>query len=207
MHWTRHQACISHEGSQAIEAALEVSFPDVEWNWLQQVYGWAALQYQAWARGRLVVGGEEIQRISLFTDSILEYCVDGVPYFGGDYYVYRRAPLVLKLQPGIHIIDVRIIRDVRTMGAMSPLVSIRIRAETSPAQLVIMEEKLLMSDVVNGTLASPFASVPARNDGDVPIAIRAIEALGVSIIGLLVFLADVHQRRILPLICLNILRQ
>ncbi len=166
--------------SHVIDLALHVNFPDVEWYRLQQIYGWAALQFQAWARGQLTIVGDRAKTVILHAESILEYCVDGVPYFGGDYYGYRRAPLVLNLEPGGHTVDVRVVRDVRTMGGMSSSMSIRIVAETSPGGLVVKQKELLISDVVNDTLASPWASLPARNDGNVPLEIRHIESTLVS---------------------------
>lgn len=180
VHWVRHQSSITYDHSQAVSVALEIDFANVDWRWLQQVYGWTALQYQAWARGQLTVNGDEPRTVLLYTDAVLEFCVDGVPHFGGDYYGFRRAPLVLKLHPGSHTVDVRVTRDVRSMGGLNPSVSIKLTAEVSPGGLVLQREKLLMSDVINGTLASPWASVPARNDGDAPLEILEIEAVDVS---------------------------
>ena len=196
-----------HEHSQAVEVALTVNFPDVGWHWLQQVYGWAALQYQAWARGELLVEGDESQTVLLYTDSVLEYWVDDIPYFGGDYYAYRRAPLVLYLRPGAHKIDIRIIRDVRVMGGMGPSMSIRLKAERSPGGLAVMEKKLLVSDVVNSSLASPYASLPVRNDGNMSMEIRDIKAVSVStdtsIMGCICSLTDFHCRKIVQLVYSN----
>lgn len=169
-----------HEHSQATELALEVTFPNVRWHWLQQVYGWAALQYQAWARGQLVVEGDATKSVLLYSDNVLEYWVDDVSYFGGDFYAYRRAPLVLHLEPGAHKVDIRLVRDVRIMGAMSASLSIGFKAETSTSGLVVMEKQIQISDVVNGILAAPYASLPVRNDGNMPFEIRNIESVSVS---------------------------
>ena len=83
-------------------ASLSVAYSNVDWDFLKVVYGWAAVQYQAWARGELHVGGNETQHLVLHTDTILEFWVDDQHYFGGDFYTYRKAPPVLHLQPGSH---------------------------------------------------------------------------------------------------------
>ena len=178
--WAHCQADVIHQLLDAVEIALEISFPNTEWHWLQQIYGWAALQYQAWARGILTVIGNEPQAVVLYTDNVLEFWVDDKPYFGGDCYAYRRAPLVLSLQPGAHKIDIRIVRDVRMMGGMGSTTLITMRAERSGGRLVALEKKLLVSDVVNSTLASPYAALPVRNDGLRPVSIRKVEAVNVS---------------------------
>ena len=81
---------------------LTVSFPDIDWPFLQSIYGWSALQYQVWARGNLVVEAETQQTVVLYTDRLIEFWVDHRPSFGGDFYALRNAPLVLHLSPGEH---------------------------------------------------------------------------------------------------------
>ncbi len=163
-----------------MEGLLTVNFPRVDWPFLLSVYGWAALQYQAWARGYLNIATDSPQSILLFTDHVLEFFVDGTHYFGGDFYAYRRAPLVLHLRPGIHKFDIRLVRDVRAMGAIGePKVSVKLKVEIANGGLAIVEQKLLISDMVNETLASPFASVPVRNEGLGWVDIKKIESLTV----------------------------
>ena len=136
------------------------------------MYGWAALQYQAWARGHLTITANSTQSIILYTDNVLEFWVNDDQYFGGDYYAYRRAPLVLHLNPGSHNIDIRVIRDVRVMGGIGePKTLIKLRAESSSGSLALMGQKVLVPDITNGVLASPFASVPVCNQGQSPIHI------------------------------------
>ena len=182
IYWTQCNAEIVHQQSNVAEIALKIDFPNIDWHRLQQIYGWAALQYQAWARGELIIGWNKPQIVVLYTDSILEYAVDDKPYFGGDCYAYRRAPLVLSLLPGSHKIELRIVRDVRIMGGTDSTTSICLRVERSEGGLVVLEKKLLISDVVNGALASPYAAVPLRNDGKISVSVRKVEAVKVSAI-------------------------
>ena len=158
------------------ESMLDIDFPDIDWNFLQSIYGWAALQYQGWARGQIIVKGHVSRTVILYTNSVLEFYVDGKSYFGGDYYGYRRAPAVLRLSAGLHTIDIRIVRDVRAMGGVgSPAVHIDLRAEISTSGLAIVEEKMLLPDMVEGKLVSDLASVPLRNECQ-----RWLEILGIE---------------------------
>ena len=178
--WSLRHFDTSSMSATAVEGTLSVDFPTVDWPFLQSVYGWAALQYQAWARGYLNIDKDSPQSIMLFTDHVLEFFVDDTHYFGGDFYAYRRAPLVLHLKPGIHKLDIRLARDVREMGGIGePKVNVRLKVEIANGGLAIVEHKLLVSDMVNETPASPFASVPVRNQGLGWINIKKIESLTV----------------------------
>ena len=157
------------------EASLAVEFPDLDWAFLQSVYGWSALQYQGWARGYIDINANSQQGCLLYTDDVLEFWVDEVHYFGGDFFGYRKAPPLLHLAPGRHRIDIRLIRDVRAMGGFGePKLSIKLRIEGTKGGLAIASDGLLISDVVNERLASPLASVPVRNDSTDAIEILSI---------------------------------
>jgi hypothetical protein len=161
----------------AVEAEISVGFPAVDWVFLQSIYGWAALQYQAWMRGEIAIDANEPQTIALYMDNILEFSVDGNSYFGGDFYAYRRAPVVLRLNPGLHTLDVRVLRDVRVMGGIGvPLVSLTLRAEVSSGGLIVVEEKILLPEMIEGKLVSNVGSVPVRNEGEAWIDILGIES-------------------------------
>lgn len=96
---------------------------------------------------------------------MLEFWIDDEPYFGGDYFAYRSAPLLLQLAPGYHKVDVRLIYDVRAMGGQAdPTVETLLHVQRSRCSLAVDEGKLMISDVVNGVLASNLACVPIRNE-------------------------------------------
>ena len=173
--WSIHQLKRSSSCGKIAEASLLVDFPDIDWKFLQSVYGWAALQFQAWARGHLIIAADTARSIMLYADNVLEFWVDDQHYFGGDYYAYRRAPLVLHLSPGSHNVDIRLIRDVRVMGGIGePKISITLKAEGSNSSLALVVHKALIPDVVNGAFATPFASIPIRNEGQKPIDILKV---------------------------------
>lgn len=181
--WSRQQGHSWNAGVDGCEVTLSIEFPHIDWAFLQSVYGWAALQYQAWARGSVSIDGESAQTVVFYTDSLLEFWVDNKSYYGGDFYSYRRAPVVLHLHPGVHRIDLRLVRDDRAMGAIGdPKVHIRLDAQRSKGGLAVIGDQLLVPDMVGTRLASHFASVPVRNEEEEWIDILSIESMDVRII-------------------------
>jgi predicted esterase len=166
---------------KSANASLSVSYSNVNWDFLKVVYGWAAVQYQAWARGELIIGGSETQHVILHTDGILEFWVDDKHYFGGDYYTFRKAPPVLHLKPGSHKIDIRLVRDVRAFGGiLEPTIDVVVDVQQVSGTLELAKSGILMADVVDGNLASAIGSVSLRNSGDDDIEIIEIHAANVS---------------------------
>lgn len=163
--WSRVDAKSVTCQASAAHSTLSVSFPDIDWSSLQSIYGWAALQYQAWARGSLEVSGDEPQTVVLFTEGLLEFYVDGARHFGGDAYHYKRAPLVLHLDPGHHVLDLRLVRDLRAMGGVgAPTIDIHLSAELSSQDLRLAADAPLLPDMVDGKLAGALGSMLVRND-------------------------------------------
>ncbi len=163
--WSTIEADIAEAHPVTASAKLNVRFPKIDWVSLRSAYGWSILQYQAWARGFLVIKDVVKQTLLLYTDNVLEFWIDDEPYFGGDYYAYRNAPLLLQLPPGHHKVDVRLIYDVRAMGGQGdPEVEALLHVQRSRCSLAVDGEKLLVSDVVDGLLASNLACVPIRNE-------------------------------------------
>lgn len=155
----------------------------MDWSFLQSIYGWAALQFQAWARGTLTLNSRHRQSVLLYTDSVLEFWLDGESYFGGDLYSYGRAPLVLQLDPGHHCLDIRLLRDVRVMGGIGdPTVHARIEAQVVSGGLTVVEDKYIFPDIVDGKLPSNLASVPVTNQGSTWIHILTLESVDVRMI-------------------------
>lgn len=164
------------------KVSLEFSFPDVDWSLLQSAYGWAALQWQAWARGTIFVDeNQTLTRLLIFMEHILEYAVDGERVFGGDLYGFRRAPLVLYLGPGYHTVDLRLICDVRAMGGVGdPTVGALLEIQTVIEEVVVLEDSAIVPTIVSGHLASPYASVTVCNKGRDPIELLGFKTNQVS---------------------------
>ncbi|KAH8716837.1 hypothetical protein GQ44DRAFT_688581 [Phaeosphaeriaceae sp. PMI808] len=180
--WNVTKALKVSSGSTSANASLSVSYSNVDWDFLKVVYGWASVQYQAWARGELIIGGNETQHVILHTDAVLEYWVDDQYFFGGDFYTYRKAPSVLHLKPGPHKIELRLVRDVRAFGGiLEPTIDVVVGIQRVSGALDLAKPGILMSDVVDGELASPIASLSLRNSGLGGIEIIGIHASHVSL--------------------------
>jgi hypothetical protein len=179
--WTTIEATSSATSPTSATAALSISYSNVDWDFLKTIYGWAAVQYQAWARGELHIRGNETQNIILNTAGILEYWIDDQHYFGGDYYSFRRAPPVLHLKPGTHRIDLRLVRDVRAFGGiLEPTFDVVVHAQQASGTLELAKPGILMADVVDGQLASPLGSISLRNSGEDDIEVVGFRATNVS---------------------------
>ncbi|KAF7195636.1 putative secreted protein [Pseudocercospora fuligena] len=178
--WFNVTAQLTKPSVQRNGAALSVEFQDVDWESLRNVYGWAAYQWQAWIRGEIYVQSNKTEIYTLSAPQVLEWWIDAIHYFGGDFYDYSRAPPLLHLTPGIHRIDIRIVRDVRAFGGIEkPSMNISLRLDYSYTGLKHVGQ-VLISDTINSAsgqgLASPFGSALIRNDGDGEVIISAVEA-------------------------------
>ncbi|KAF1961222.1 hypothetical protein CC80DRAFT_488551 [Byssothecium circinans] len=175
--WNTTEPTQTSSSSTSANATLSISYSNVDWDFLKVVYGWAAVQYQAWARGNLTVSGNGTQHVILYTDAIIEYWVDDVHYFGGDFFTFRKAPPVLHLAPGTHKIDLRLVRDVRAFGGiLAPTIDVIVHAELATTTLELAKPGILMPGVVDGRLASPVGSVVLRNSGGSSVEIVDIQA-------------------------------
>ncbi|KAJ5381043.1 uncharacterized protein N7496_003471 [Penicillium cataractarum] len=180
--WSTTHANISRSSGGQVQAALNVSFPAVNWAFMQSVYGWSALQYQAWARGVLEIKGSQPQTIALFGDGLLEFLVDGESYFGGDMFRYHRAPSLIKLTPGHHTLELRLTRDVRALGGLRNAVEVIFHAELRGQEPITLDQdSLLVSELVNGRIGSPWASINVQNNEEQLVEIKSICALKVGL--------------------------
>lgn len=106
-----------------------------------------------------------------------EFSIAGRKHVGGDYYEFRRAPLVVKLPAGRHAIDVRVAHDVRAFGGVDS-VKFRVEAAIVKGELSV-GDGVMVSDVVSGRMVGEWVSVPVRNDGEGWI--RVVSVLGKSV--------------------------
>ncbi|KAH7392819.1 hypothetical protein BKA66DRAFT_456959 [Pyrenochaeta sp. MPI-SDFR-AT-0127] len=180
--WNLTKSVRTSSDPTSCNASLSISYSNVDWNFFKDIYGWAAVQYQAWARGELIVGGNETQHVILHTDAILEYWIDDTHYFGGDFYTFRKAPPVLHLKPGSHKIDIRLVRDVRAFGGiLEPTIDVIVDVRQVSGTLELAKPGILISDIVDGKLAATTGSVYLRNSGEDDIEIVGIKPSNASI--------------------------
>jgi hypothetical protein len=180
--WKTARALTHNFAPEKARADLDVSFPEIDWNSTQAVYGWSALQYQAWARGTLNIGHWAPQSVAMFTSGLLEIVIDGKRHFGGDFYDYGTVPIILDLSPGDHVVELRLIRDVRASGAIGePTIVVSLAAEVRNEPLSVDKESLLLPDMCRGKLGAPWASINLHNNIADRIEVLAISSIGVCV--------------------------
>jgi hypothetical protein len=119
--------------------------------------------------------------VHLHCPGVLEVIVNGRRHFGGDFYSFRRAPIVFRVLPGEHVlhqIDVRLIRDVRAMGGNDANIDVQLEVQAVKTDVELVQDSLLISDIVNGKLASDLGSVIIRNNGEKPAIVTGREFSG-----------------------------
>lgn len=179
--WSEHNSEPTTSSADRVGVKLDVAFPSVDWRNFKDVYGWAALQAQAWARTGFEVLGPDLQNIAVYTDNVLEFAIDGQLYFGGDFFSYRRAPLILELAPGHHTIELRLTRDARASGAVgyNPTLQANIEFCILRGSLQSNAEQSIVPDVINGRFTAAYGSISLQNTCVNALDIVHVEALNV----------------------------
>lgn len=167
--WSQTQISSQELSFKSTKGVITVGFDNTDWDSLRSVYGWSGTQFQAWARGSLDIcddtGNESKVTVILHVSNVGEFWVDNEHYFGGDFYGYHRAPIVLHLAPGKHKLDVRVTHDIRNFGGMMPpRISFEVYASATTGMLVAIPDSIVVSDLVEGKLVGELASIPLRND-------------------------------------------
>ncbi|KAK7533624.1 hypothetical protein IWX49DRAFT_94107 [Phyllosticta citricarpa] len=180
--WSKVTGDASTTHGGGANASVTVEFPQVDWDFLSNVYGWSSTQYQAWIRGSINVDGEGIKTALLYTDFLLEFWLDGVPYFGGDFYGFRKAPPVLHLGPGSHRLDIRLSRDVRSLGGIGEI-NFPVNLELVPAGRsgpLELADGVLIPDAIDGKPAGRYGSIAVRNVGFEDIEVISVKSLTIG---------------------------
>ncbi|KAK6528694.1 hypothetical protein TWF694_003937 [Orbilia ellipsospora] len=179
--WTENR--IQTAQSQGLHSvSLMVSFPEINWNIMVTEFGWAGMQFQAWARGYFDFNpplGQSNCIVALHTKNALEVWVDGEHYFGGDVYGYGKAPILLNLNPQVkrHVINIRVFNDIRMFGGRNPpQVDVELTTEYLCDVLSIVKESFVFPDIVNDKPASKFATIGVRNNGRISVDILEVRS-------------------------------
>ncbi|KAF9883033.1 hypothetical protein FE257_004316 [Aspergillus nanangensis] len=165
--WRKIKADISESTSEHAKARFNLSFPEIDWRHLQSVYGWPALQFQAWMRGylRLEEAAVGNQTVALYVNGILEFSINGKRHFGGDFYGYRNTPTIINLPPGEHVIDIRLIRDVRASGGIGePSLSPTFEAQIRRELVTVDKRSIMVPELSQGKLGSSWGSINVQNN-------------------------------------------
>lgn len=167
-----------------VEVPIHYEPSTVDWNALQDVYGWAALQHQSWIRGTFRVRGHTRKCVLMWLGGAVEYIIDDDRSFGGDLFSFKRAPVVLHLEPGQHTLCIRLVRDVRALGATGAMPSVDVALVFQPVeekQLLINDGAIIVPDVAHGKLAGAYASVPITNCCEDEITVTNVMSASVGL--------------------------
>jgi hypothetical protein len=162
---------------------IPVLFPDIDWEMLQKAFGWPALQFQAWIRGSFYISSEG--RYGVWIGSAIEFYLDGIYYDVGNLYdadvvQFNRGGLFLDLSSGAHVLEIRVVNDIRAFGGqVPPKVEVQVALRKVTADLVVADYDTHGGWVVptvidmkrkdtwrsDGCLAGEWASFALRNEG------------------------------------------
>lgn len=83
----------------------------------------------------------------------------------GDWYAYGTVSHVLLLSEGMHEIRVRVVNEIRIFGGkVPPPITFRLEIENvHEADVVFLENSVVVPDVVEGVMAGRFGSVTIEN--------------------------------------------
>jgi hypothetical protein len=130
----------------------------------------------------MYLSGPNHQAVAIFTDGILELTIDGQRHFGGDFYSYRRAPLILNIAPGEHLVELRLLRDVRALGGQGdPTINVVVEIEIRHSMLNIAEQSLLIPEATGWRLGSTWASINVQNNAPEWVEVLSIYSPNVGI--------------------------
>ncbi|CAG8432933.1 6079_t:CDS:10 [Diversispora eburnea] len=143
-------------------------------------FGWVINQFQTWARGYFELSQDiiNIKDIKNITDiketipvliqchNIGDFYVNNRRLFG-DWYDYKKSWHVLHLQPGNHVINVRLVNEIRIFGDKIPpdfKFQCQIRKLNEKEKvMMILSQTIIVPNLVNGHLAGRFISIGILN--------------------------------------------
>lgn len=166
---------------------IVLRFDEIDWEFAQKIYGWSAFQFQGWLKGKLVNQGTARRMVSLSLENVLEAWVNNVHIFGGDFFAFGRAPVVLELHPGLNNISLRLVREVRSMGgAYPPTIQANLRINIASHPLEEVSSGRVIPDVVEGQFCTEYGSITVRNQDDGWINVQRLTAIsGGEIVGVM----------------------
>ncbi|KAL0084052.1 hypothetical protein F4703DRAFT_1858238 [Phycomyces blakesleeanus] len=173
---------------EAIEGQVgPINFPHVRWQENTVPFGWSIEQYQAWARTVLVL--DQPTTFLMQVKGVSEFYINTTRY-SGDCYGYGTIRHVIRLEKGLHMIQVRMIHDVRVNGGghYPPQCSFRVfldKIENSEldggvvclkdyTSLEVEHDILVPSYLADLGFAGQYGSVSLQNYGLSPLRIKSI---------------------------------
>ena len=131
---------------------------------MQQIYGWAGLQFQTWARGHIINKSSRRKRVALHAEGVLEYTFNGQHLFGGDFYGFRRAATVVDLLPGGKYTEFKMLEGRASGAQLPPSIPIEIMVTKVAADLVRLQNSMVFPEPVDRTLPNNIVSLVLRSN-------------------------------------------
>ncbi|KYR01215.1 hypothetical protein DLAC_02333 [Tieghemostelium lacteum] len=156
---------------------FSITFDDqIDWSFYQQVFGWTIWLYYGYAIGQFEITSPNsyiIDCTGIRTYYIKSMQSGQIFELQGDFYGYGVGQQVIELPVGQYQIFYRIQSSVRLN--QSPVASFQCTMETAWDQLMVLPSETIMSDIVGGLLASPYASVTIINVSEYPLENITVE--------------------------------
>jgi hypothetical protein len=179
----RTQASSASSNRNSFTSVVPVVLEDVDWHAMRDTFGWSALQFQAWIRG--VITLREAGRYGVWIGGAVEFSLDGVNYdvgniFEADVLQFSRGGLFLDLLAGEHVLEVRVVNDIRAFGGqIPPKVDVHLALREVGEELVVEEHnghggwevpQIINMSKKNGSdesvcIAGEWGSFALRNEG------------------------------------------
>jgi len=179
-----------------VSRRIGVTFLDIDWKSLQNTFGWASLQFQAWIRGTIIL--REKGRYGIWIGNAVEFYVDGVYYDAGNLYdadvlQFSRGGIFLDLEEGEHVLEIRMVNDIRAFGGqVPPKVDVQVAIRKVEEELVVAEyeshggwtvpsviEVTGHEGISKSCLAGDWGSFALRNEGPERLIITSLRVHGV----------------------------
>jgi len=141
----------------------------VNWNFLQQIWGWNIWLWYAYAVGDFNVPATGTYVVNC-TGTTLVYYIQStsnknlIYEFNSDFYAYGTGQQVIDLSGGAYRLYVRMQSSTRL--TQSPQGFFTCTMSPSQSAVLILPSETLIPDVVGGNLASPYAAITVINTGN-----------------------------------------
>ncbi|CAG8618148.1 11376_t:CDS:10, partial [Acaulospora colombiana] len=141
------------------------------WKFNRVPLGWAANQFQMWARGYFdlfpeVKNESETIPILIQCQPVGDFYVDDRRLFG-DWYGYEKSWHVLRLRPGRHVINVRLVNEIRIFGGnVPPALGFQCfmrKLREDKTAMMLLDNTVLVPDMIDGNLAGKYMSIALLN--------------------------------------------
>lgn len=103
--------------------------------------------------------------VAFFSGGLLEFWMDKEQHFGGDSYQYWKAPVILQLLPGHHVLDPKLNLDTGALGDLSNSAEVVLEIELREESISLDLNSILISEMTQGRMGGSWGSVNVQNNG------------------------------------------